>query len=157
MDNDNVQKSKEKRTKRTNPNEKEKTFKEKYVEMKEQIKLYHKELSDCILNGKRLVNQNFKTTFFHALENLVKQLDLIKDEGDKVKKINLVYDWYKQRTSFFHDLNPIDKFTAKRYFETLPDISHIKKSEIFEARNYPVEYEKDHRTEIGGMIPPKDR
>ena len=140
-----------------NQSEHEKTPKEKYIEIKEAIKIYHTELSESIMNGKKLDNEKFQMTFFRSLENLIQQLDLIKDEPEKSSKIIKIYAWYMQRFSFFNDLNPINKRSAKIYFETIPNISAIKKSEIFEARNYPIEFERDNRTEISSMLPPKDR
>jgi len=148
--------SKEKKTKK-NINEKDKSVKEKYIEMKEQIKLYRKNLNENLMNGTKTAGDTFNSIFFKALENLIIQVDMYKSDHEKSNKVSVVYDWYIQKTKFFHDMNNINRFSAKQYFETIPDISLIKKSEIYEARNYPIEYEKENRTEIESMLPPKDR
>ncbi len=148
--------SKEKKTKK-NINEKEKSVKEKYIEMKEQIKLYRKNLNENLMNGTKTASDTFNSIFFKSLENLIIQVDMYKDDVEKSNKVSVVYNWYIQKTKFFHDMNNINRFSAKQYFETIPDISLIKKSDIYEARNYPIEYEKENRTEIESMLPPKDR
>ena len=148
--------SKEKKTKK-NINEKDKSVKEKYIEMKEQIKLYRKNLNENLMNGTKTASDTFNSIFFKSLENLIIQVDMYKDDVEKSNKVSVVYNWYIQKTKFFHDMNNINRFSAKQYFETIPDISLIKKSDIYEARNYPIEYEKENRTEIESMLPPKDR
>jgi len=148
--------SKEKKTKK-NINEKEKSVKEKYIEMKEQIKLYRKNLNENLMNGTKTASDTFNSIFFKSLENLIIQVDMYKDDVEKSNKVSVVYNWYIQKTKFLHDMNNINRFSAKQYFETIPDISLIKKSDIYEARNYPIEYEKENRTEIESMLPPKDR
>ena len=128
-------------------------LKEKYREMKESIKKFKKDLEASLTSEKVLENAHFKQCFFRALENLVRQAEMLKDDNLKASKIDLVYDWYKKKTQFFYDLNPIDKKSHQAYFEVLPDIFFYPKDETHEAKNYPKEFEKEFRSEIGGIVP----
>ena len=132
-------------------------IKDKYIEMKEQLKLYHKEIRDSILNNNIIIHEHFKTNFYKALESLVCQAEIIKDDNLKSSKIEIIYNWYFQKMKFFDDLNPIQKKTQKGQYEILPDINIFPKDETYQAKNYPLEYEVNFRTEILNAVPPKEK
>jgi len=129
----------------------------KFSEMKEMLDDYHLEIEKGIREDLKIENENFKKHFFSSLEGLLNQVAMIKKESTRTEKIDDLYIWFNKRVQFFKDLNNINQRTAKNIYERHPDISKINKSNYYEACEYPLFFESNHRTEIEGLLPPKDR
>jgi hypothetical protein len=126
-------------------------------EMKYRLETYKAELEESIKLNKKLEHESFKKNFFASLENLVQQVVYIKEKKLRDEKIDSIYKWYESKSSFFKSLNPIDVRTDKNYYENFPSIDKLTKSDYYEAQKYPLNFEREHRTEEGGLLPPKDR
>jgi hypothetical protein len=127
------------------------------TEMMSDLEKYKSDLTEWVMHGKHFENENFKKTFFTSLENLLNQVIFIRDIKLKDEKIENIYKWYKTKWKYFYDLNEITKKTKKYDYENPTSPSDYKKSNYYEAGNYPLNYEKDNRTEETGIMPPKDR
>jgi hypothetical protein len=126
-------------------------------EMKYRLETYKAELEESIKSNKKIEHESFKKNFFASLENLVHQVIYIKDKKLREEKIDSIYKWYDSKSSFFRSLNPIDVRTDKNFYENFPSVDKHIKSDYYEAQNYPLDFEKEHRTEEGGLLPPRDR
>jgi hypothetical protein len=126
-------------------------------EMKSRLDVYKAEVNEFINTKKPIESEYFKKNFYSALENLMNQVSFVKDKKLKEQKIENIYKWFKVKLKYFNDLNSITARTDKYYFENHPDIEEYKKSNYYEAGNYPLYYEREHRTEEPGFLPPKDR
>jgi len=126
-------------------------------EMKYRLETFKAELEESIKSNKKIEHESFKKNFFASLENLVHQVIYIKDKKLRDEKIDSIYKWYDTKSSFFRSLNPIDIRTDKNFYQKFPDVEKHIKSDYYEAHNYPLDFEKEHRTEEGGILPPKER
>jgi hypothetical protein len=125
-------------------------------EMRKQLEAYKNEFEESSKNEKKISNLKFKKNLFSCLENLLLQVVYIKEKKLRQQKIETIYKWFQNKKSFFESVNPINTRTNKNFYEVYPKISQ-EKSNYYEARNYPIEFEKEHRTEEVGILPPKDR
>ena len=98
----------------------------------------------------------FKKNMYSCLENLLLQVIYIKDKKLRGQKMETIYNWYQNKKNSFDSINPIDTRTDKNFYEVYPIINQ-EKSNYYEARNYPLEFERANRTEEMGILPPKDR
>lgn len=126
-------------------------------EMKYRLDIYRAEVEESIKSGNVIEYDNFKKNFYTSLENLLNQIVYIRDKKLRDQKIETVFKWYQLKTTFFKNLNPVDTRTSQNYYEHHPEIDESAKSGYYEAQNYPQFFEKEHRTEEGGLLPPKDR
>lgn len=128
----------------------------KFMEMRSLLENYHQELEKGIKENLKIENENFKKHFFNCLENLLNQLALLRNEK-KQEKINEIFQWFNKRIQFFKDMNSITSRTSKNPYEKYPDIDTGKKTDYYEAGNFPLFFESKNRTEDDGLLPPKDR
>ncbi len=128
-----------------------------FNEMIEKLDKYKSDQIKAIHNNTQVENDNFKKNFFTSLENLLNQIAQLKDKKLKTNKIETVYKWFNFKMTFFNDLNTITKRTDKNVYENYSYIDTNVKSDYYEAGNYPRFFERDHRTEDEGLMPPKDR
>lgn len=128
-----------------------------FNEMKYRLNIYKEEQIKSIKENKRIENDNFKKNFYTSLENLLNQISNLRDKKLKASKIEVVFKWFKVKMTFFNDLNTITKRTDKNVYENYPNLDTNVKSDYYEAGNYPTNFERDHRTEDEGLMPPKDR
>lgn len=128
-----------------------------FREMKTNLDEYHLEIEEGIRDNKKVENENFKKHFYGSLENLLNQVALIKENGKMEKRINDVYRWFTKRKAFFKNISTIKSRTSKNLYENFPDFDYSKKSNYYEAGEYPRFFEKENRTEDDGLLPPKDR
>ena len=126
-------------------------------EMKYRLDIYKNEVNEGIENDKPIENENFKKNFYTALENLLNQIVFIKDRKLRAQKIETIHKWFQAKMSFFHTLNTINTRTSKSHYENYPDFDGNLKTTNYEAENYPLHFERDHRTEDDSLLPPKDR
>ncbi len=129
----------------------------KFSEMKDLLENYHLEVEKGIRENIKVQNENFKKHFFSSLENLLIQSSMIKNEKTKFERIDDIYVWFNKRSQFFHDLNTINARTSKGIYEKYPDVDVTKKSNYYEAGEYPLFFESKHRTQDDALLPPKDR
>lgn len=130
---------------------------QKFKEMKDLLDNYHIELDKGIRENSKIENENFKKHFFSSLENLLNQVAMIKNDKTKSERIDDVFIWFNKRIQFFKDLNTINARTSKNIYEKYPEVDTNKKSNYYEAGEYPLFFESKHRTEDDGLLPPKDR
>lgn len=126
-------------------------------QMKYSLDLYKSEIEESIKTNIPIPNESFKKNFFSSLETLIHQVINIKDKKLRETKIETIFKWYEVKLKFFKSLNPIDTRTDKNFYEKHPNVKDSIKSDYYEAKNYVIEFEKDHRTEEFGVLPPKDR
>jgi hypothetical protein len=145
---------------------KEQTHKEKisktfdnhmFSEMMLDLEKYKAEVAELVLHGKRIEDEKFKKSFFTSLESLLNQITFHRDIKLKEQKLENIYKWYKTKLNYFHDLNDITKKTKKFHYENHPNLDDYKQSDYYEAGNFPIYFERKHRTEEKGIMPPKDR
>jgi len=129
----------------------------KFLEMKGLLEKYNIEIEKGIRENKKIENENFKKHFFSSLENLLNQVSMIKNDQTKAQRIDDIFNWHNKRIQFFKDINSIKERTSKNIYERYPDIDKNKKSNYYEAGEYPLFFESKNRTELDGMLPPKDR
>ena len=150
--NENISKSEIKPLKQV----KEKTFKEMQSEMLEEIYNYSLELRDSNFKMKYPRLAHFKKSLYPALDNLVKQCNIISDEKLRANKMRIIYVWFCQKkTSYFNLLN-IYKSTAKKDYDKSEEPIEIK-NKPYEAGNFKEEFEKEHRSDIPSIDPAKTR
>ena len=125
-------------------------------EMKSHLENFRSELEASVKGDKIISHDKFKKNLFSCLENLLYQVIYIKEKKLREQKIETIYKWYLNKQAFFKSVNPINTRTDKNFDEVHPHISQ-EKSSYYEARNYPMEFEREHRTEEAGILPPKDR
>jgi hypothetical protein len=126
-------------------------------EMVNRLQEYKDEQKDSIHKMKPMKDENFKKNFFKSLENLLNQILNLKNEALKSQEISTLHKWFKGKLNFFHDITYIDKRTDKYHYERFEDVDTNKKTEYYMAKNYPTHFERDHRTEEEGLMPPKDK
>lgn len=129
----------------------------KFLEMKEMLDNYHIEIERGIKENYKIENENFKKHFFSSLENLLIQVVSIKNDQIRNERIKDIFLWCNKRIQFFKDVNSITARTSKSAYEKYPEIDKNKKSNYYEAGNYPLFFESENRTEDQGLLPPKDR
>jgi len=110
----------------------------KFSYMRESLDFYHLEIEKGLRENIKIENENFKKHFFSSLENLLTQVSLIKNEKNRNDRIDDILVWYNKRIQFFKDVN-------------------TKKSSYYEAKEYPLFFESKHRTEVEGLVGPKER
>jgi hypothetical protein len=128
----------------------------KLNEMRKHLEEFKNELEQSVKNEKNISHLKFKKNLTSCLENLLFQVVYIKDKKLREQKIETIYKWFQNKKSFFESVNPINLRTDKNFYEVYPTISQ-EKSNYYEAKNYPLEFEREHRTEEVGILPPKDR
>jgi hypothetical protein len=128
-----------------------------FLEMKRTLDEYYLELEEGIRENKKVENENFKKHFFSSLEDLLNNVALIKEESKIDQRIEDVFKWFKKRKAFFQNISTITARTSNNTYEKFPDFDPSKKSNYYEAGEYPLFFESKHRTEDDGLMPPKDR
>jgi len=128
-----------------------------FNEMVADLEKYRSEVTEWVMRGKKIVNASFKKTFFASLEGLLNQVSFIVDKKLKEEKIENIYNWYKTKLKYFHDLNDITRKTKKFHWENHPNLDDFRKSDYYQAAKFPLYYESENRTEERGIMPPKDR
>ena len=126
-------------------------------EVNYRIELYNKEISDNINSGKKIEDDAFKENLFKNLISLKSQVDLTDDEYLKSVHIGKLWEFYERNLKFYYDVSYINKRTKKNEYEKLEDEDFNQKSNTYFASNSPLYFESEHRTEDGGILPPKDR
>jgi hypothetical protein len=126
-------------------------------EMLYRLDEYKRELQTSIDEQKPIKDAAFKKKFYTALENLLNQVLLLRNEQAKNKKVKELFTWYKSRFDYYYDVNNIVRRTGKYHYEKYPYVDTTQKSEYFAAKNYPQAYERENRTEEEGLQPPKDK
>jgi hypothetical protein len=126
-------------------------------EMKSKLSMYKLEVQESIKCANPIENDFFKKPFYESLETLLKEMSYITEKSLRNEKIETIYKWYYLKVSSFKKLNKIDSRSKSYTYEILPNTSDYLKSSYYEAINYPEHFEKEHRTEEGGLLPPKDR
>ncbi len=130
----------------------------KFLEMRKLLESYNIEIERGIRENKKIENENFKKHFFGSLENLMNQVVMIKNEKTKSQRIDDIFNWHVKRIQFFRDVNTIKERTSKNNYEIYPEIDNKNiKRNTYEAGEYPLFFESNNRTQIDGMLPPKDR
>jgi len=129
----------------------------KFSYMRESLDFYHLEIEKGLRENIKIENENFKKHFFSSLENLLTQVSLIKNEKNRNDRIDDILVWYNKRIQFFKDVNTIKERTSKNIWENVPEVDKIKKSSYYEAKEYPLFFESKHRTEVEGLVGPKER
>ena len=125
--------------------------------MKESLDSYHQEIELGIRENKQIENENFKKHFYSSLENLLNQVSIIKDTRKLESRIEDVFKWFNKRGTFFQRISSITRRTSKNLDEKFPEVDNAIKSNYYEAGEYPLFFESNHRTEDEGLLPPKDR
>jgi hypothetical protein len=128
-----------------------------FSEMKFRLGIYKTEQLKAVTENLPIMNETFKKNFYTSLENLLIQISLIKDPKLRDSKIETVHKWFKVKLTFFNDLNTITARTDRNVYENHPDVGNHVKSDFYLAENYPRNFEREHRTEDEGLMPPKDR
>ena len=135
---------------------KEKTLKEMQSEMFEEIYNYSIELRDKNFNIKYPRLAHYKKNLYPALDNLLKQCDMIRDEKLKASKLRIIYVWFCQKKNSYFNLSNMDKMTVKQDYQKIEE-PYEAKYKPYQAINYNLEFEKDRRTEIASLEPAKIR
>ena len=136
--------------------EREKTYKEMQREMFEEVYSYSVEMRDKQFANKYPKLANFKKNLYPALDNLLKQCDLIKDEKLKLNKMKIIYVWFSQKKKSYFNLSNVDRMSTKQDYEKIQDPIDIKYTQ-YEAGNTKEEFEKERRTDIANIDPAKVR
>ncbi len=126
-------------------------------EMLQRLQEYKNEQKEAIQKMQSMKDENFKKNFFKSLENLLSQILNLKNESLKSQELVTLHKWFKAKLDFFNKVTYIDKRTDKYHYERFEEIDTNKKSDYFMAKNYPTHFERDHRTEEEGLLPPKDK
>ena len=126
------------------------------AEMEETIEMYNKELMGEIYEETPITYQNFKKNFIFNLQKTVHQLNFIKGKRLKYEETEKAYLWYMEKMKAFEKLKSIDTRTSQLNYQNFPKVDTIKKSDYYEARNFPINFEYDHRDGNIGTMPPKD-
>jgi hypothetical protein len=133
---------------------KDKGYKELFNELSEEMYKYTFELKDLnfILQYPKLAK--FKKNLYPALDNLLKQCDLIKDDKLKLSKIKIVYNWFMNKKKSYNDLENIYKHSVKEPYQKI-ESPREKKSNIYEAGSSQLLTLKEHRSDVKESEPPK--
>jgi len=102
----------------------------------------------------------FRNNLFANFDSVLKQLETIIDDETRNEHINKVYNWYQEKLIEFETLTNIRVITKRPVFDFSPDISKELKNRkpVWEAENYPIEFEIKYRTkDEGSYIPPKEK
>jgi hypothetical protein len=100
--------------------------------------------------------ESTKTVLYSSLDNLLKNISNLNDNGLKSKNIKTVYNWYKTTNDFHKSIGNITKRTSKEFYQIYPEMNLTSRSEYYAAKNHSSQFEYDHRTEQEYM-PAKDR
>lgn len=128
-----------------------------FNEMKYRLDIYRDEVEKGIQTNIPIEHENFKKNFYTALDALLIQASFIKDKKLRTEKIVKVFEWFKLKIDSFNNLKCIDTRTDKNPYENYPNMENSIKSDYYQAVNYPTIFEREHRTEDEGLMPPKDR
>jgi len=102
----------------------------------------------------------FRNNFFTNFESVLTQIETIIDDETRNENINKVYNWYQEKLKEFTTLANIREITKRPAFDFSPDISKDLKNRkpVWEAKNYPIEFEVKYRTkDEQSYIPPKEK
>jgi hypothetical protein len=126
-------------------------------EMLYRLQEYKDEQKEAIQKMQPMKDENFKKNFFKSLENSSYQILNLKNDSLKSQEIATLHKWFKAKLSFFNNVTYIDKTTDKYYYEKFEEIDTNKKTDFYIAKNFPTHFEREHRTEEEGLMPPKDK
>jgi hypothetical protein len=116
---------------------KEKGFKDLFHELNDEICKYTFELKDLNFASQYPEIAKFKKNLYPALDKLLKQCDLIKDDKLKLSKIKMVYYWFMKEKKSYNDLENINKHSIKEPHKS-NESPLEKKSYVYEDGNYKV-------------------
>jgi hypothetical protein len=135
---------------------KEKAYKELFNELSEEMCKYTFELKDLnfILQYPKLAK--FKKNLYPALDNLLKQCDMIKDDKLKLSKIKMVYNWFMNKKKSYFDLENIYKHSVKQPYQKIE--SHRDNlTTVYQAGNIQQLTLKEHRSDVKESELPKTK
>ena len=125
--------------------------------LKERLLAYKKEVDDKVKYNKPIEHEMFKENLNSHLEKLLLFSIYIPNIKIRDDKIRQVYRWYFEKLTRWESLDKIryrtDKNPDEIYEEEVPPSDRI----LIQDEEYELEQFKQHRTEIKGLEPPKDR
>ena len=128
------------------------------IEMRQMIETYHKDLNEFPEETTIFPEETkFKMDFYPQFEKLLIQVELVHDHNLRNGAILETYKWFKEKVEDYKKLNPISNITSKLSHIKCIDPNTITKSDIWSAKNYPLEFEKIHRSEVISYLPPKEK
>lgn len=120
----------------------------------EKMDKYKKEKEKA--NKEKFETDYMNNSLLGSLEKLTRQVRKVEDPYIKSTQIKTLYDWYIERINKYNNIKNIKSRSKKWPYEIIKEKINDKNN-YYEAEKYPTFFEKDHRSEDIGILPPKDR
>jgi hypothetical protein len=126
----------------------------KFDEMHRNFESFYKELDNNLEENindtevvKKLENKVALKAFYVTLEKLLKEIFLIKEDILRIRKIDDIYRWYKNKVSNFKTEKIVIK-NSKNQSEKFPVSNNYKKIETDESPKFQPELEKEKKKNL---------
>lgn len=134
----------------------EKSYQEMREEMFEEMKKYISELRDSAFCSQFPKLVQFKRNLFPALDNLIKQCDIIRDDKLRANKMKIIYVWFNAKRDSYNNLSNINKLTIKQEYQKIEEYKEPK-DKAYEAGNINEEKDKHFRSDTDEVDPARIR
>jgi hypothetical protein len=135
---------------------KERTYKEMRSEMCEELYKYTLELRDSNFYNQYPKLAQFKKNLFPALDNLIKQCDIIRDDKLRMSKLKIIYVWFSAKRDSYNNLANINKLTLKQEYQRIEEPVESR-HKPYEAGNVNDKVDNNFRSETKEAEPAKIR